>query len=193
MRIYREVVNESLKLMAKKSKQEVEKSDLPLLSTAVRRVRAEYGDTLARFSQRLGISINSLSRFELNKSRPRDLTVLKRLREAASEKGLEAEVKLFRDAMPQGDPVQFSAPEPTLPQWRIGAAVRILTIYYPEHIPALIEALGPALKVVDAVLRDISTADQLDYDFLDRKVTRMADEQVFLEIQQELKPTKRGQ
>jgi transcriptional regulator with XRE-family HTH domain len=174
--------------MARKSKREVT-DELPPLSVAVRRLRAEYGDTLARFSQRLGISMNSVSRFELNKAQPRDPAVLARLCDAASEKGLEHEAALFREAVTlRGDPLQpvysFSAGAPNLKQWRIATSVRILTAYYPEHMPKLIEALGPALGIVDAVLQTINDPGQIDYHVLDRQVTRLADRQALLELKQ---------
>jgi transcriptional regulator with XRE-family HTH domain len=179
--------------MPKKSKREV-RAVLPPPCTAVKTLREAYGDTLEKFAQRIGISMTSASRFELGKSVPRDPAVLGRLRDAASERGLEDEVAVFRDAIPQkGDPTvySFSAPEPTLKQWRIGAAARILTTYYPEHLPALMEALAPALRLVDATLRDVADPGQIDYRALDRRLIRIADQQVFLEIQQELQQGKK--
>jgi transcriptional regulator with XRE-family HTH domain len=178
-----------LKLMTKKGKREV-RAVLPPPCVAVKTLREAYGDTLEKFAQRIGISMTSASRFELGKSVPRDPGVLGRLRDAASDRGLENEVTVFRDAILQkGDPAQtvysFSAPEPTLKQWRIGAAVRILTTYYPEHLPALMEALAPALRHVDAALRGVGDPSQIDYRALDRRLIRIADQQVFLEIQQE--------
>jgi hypothetical protein len=68
------------------------------LCAAVKRVREAHGDTLARFSQRTGISMNSISRFELGKAIPKHTYVLWRLGRAADAGGLSTERELFEQA-----------------------------------------------------------------------------------------------
>jgi len=50
-------------------------------------------------AQETGIATQTISRFELGKQEPRNLVVLLRLREVAEQTGLEAEIKVFSDAL----------------------------------------------------------------------------------------------
>jgi transcriptional regulator with XRE-family HTH domain len=177
--------------MVQKNKRGMKKQ-LPPLCEAVRELRKAHGDTLERFSQRVGISLNSVSRFELGKAVPSDPSVLARLLNAASEKGLEYETTVFRDAIyVKGDAEQriysFRRPEPNLKEWRIIAAARILNTYYPQQMPKLLDSLRPALDLVDTVLQDLKDPGQIDYNELDRELTKLAERQMFMELQQELK------
>jgi transcriptional regulator with XRE-family HTH domain len=184
-----------LKLMPRKNKPEV-RGQLPPRCAAVKRLREAYGDTLERFSQRIGISMTSASRFELGKATPKDPAVLTKLYHAALEQGLKPEILVFREGIRlKGDPAQaiysFSKGEPTLKQWRVMAAARILNACYPERMPALMEVLRPALDLVDTVIREIQDPGQIDYQAIDRRLTRLADRQAVLELQQELQQRKK--
>ena len=122
---------------------------------------------LQRFSERTGVSMNSLSRFELGKQVPRDPVVLHKLQgvcvsASASGPALLAEESLFRDARlevegirrieeahttryPEIYPGRLLEFPRSLGEWRYLVALKIAPLYFPEIQPALEKALAPAL------------------------------------------------
>jgi transcriptional regulator with XRE-family HTH domain len=183
--------------MKTRSKEEL-KAPLPPLCAAVKRVRAAYGDTLQRFAERVGISMNSLSRFELGKQVPADHGVLKRLEHAARERGLREESVLFLRAgyidtgnlLLSCQPRESAAPiAPTYSplEWRLMQAARVAIRLYPESARAIEKAAGPALGLVDEVLRSADAADLTPefYEGLERRLTLLADRRAFENLKQE--------
>src|SRR5215475_10229180 len=83
--------------------------ELPPLCAAVKRIREAYSDSQERFSQRIGVALMTVSRFETGRAEPRDPRVLLNLAKVAYEKAstsvgdsarqsLLDDERLFRDA-----------------------------------------------------------------------------------------------
>jgi transcriptional regulator with XRE-family HTH domain len=178
--------------MASKSK--ASNVELHAVCAAVKRVRETYGETLQVFAQRVGISMNSLSRFELGKQIPADFGVLNSLEYAAHAKGLTEESRVFDEARQR---VRFNAfrsspsswrpevPEVVIahsPQeWRMMQAGWIAVRVYPEIVQAIEKAAGPALAIVDEVLRSShpTTLDAQFYSELERRLITLAERRAF--------------
>lgn len=155
--------------MGRKSKSSNVKVDA--VCAAVKRVRAAYGETLQVFAQRVGISMNSLSRFELGKQVPADFGVLNSLEYAARAKGLTEESRVFDEARQRVRFNAFRSSEPwprrsspsswrpgiliagSPQEWRMMQAAWIAVRVYPEIVQAIEKAAGPALAIVDEVLQ----------------------------------------
>jgi hypothetical protein len=142
--------------------------------------------------------MNSLSRFELGKQVPADFGVLNSLEFAARDRGLSEESRLFDEARMK---VRWNAyrrpnlPEATAPvyspaEWRLMQSVRIAIRLYPESVRAIEKAAGPALALVDEVLRSAEAAVALGPAFyidLEQRLTLLADQRA-LEAVRERKP-----
>ena len=182
--------------MAKQITREVAKDELPPLCAAVRKLRKTSGDTLEAFASRVGISINSASRFELGKAVPIDIGVLWKLEAAANELGLPEEGKLFAAVtraeqesrwkpLPahMAGPVtrisSFNLEAHSMSMWRLMEAARIAFTHFPECIEAVEEALAPCLEVIDEVLKN---AEHLDYRELQSEVNHLANKRQLLNI-----------
>lgn len=185
--------------MRKKGKRET-KAELPELCVAVKKVREAYGDSQQGFAQRVGLSLMSISRFELGRV-PRDPEVLWKLTVAAREAGLIAEWKAFGNEANRARgskgvivsgylgggilPSGLSANPPRL--WRLMIAVRLAALFYPENVSTLEKAVeqaaGPALALVDAVLQDPQN-HALEYTELEHKINQLAEQQALSKLQQ---------
>lgn len=55
----------------------------------------------------------------------------------------------------------FAIEPSSFPVWRLMLAAQIVHEHYPELLPALHEALGPALEIVDTALGDITDVDSI--------------------------------
>jgi hypothetical protein len=65
--------------------------------------------------------------------------------------------------------------------WRLMAGVKTVAITYPERVAAVEKALGPALKLVDQVLRMADTK-QMSFSDMDRELSRVVLEHEHSEI-----------
>jgi transcriptional regulator with XRE-family HTH domain len=151
-------------------------------------------DTLRRFAERVGISMDSVSRFERGRV-PKDMAILMKLAFVADKKGLRPEANAFHEAAIEADRAErvddiyrpliptssvrslgLSAVSPEA--WRLMLAVRVAALYYPESVSTLKEAvgqaIGPALALVDAVLQDPQNRG-LDYVALEYQINRLAE------------------
>jgi transcriptional regulator with XRE-family HTH domain len=181
--------------MAEKRKRGVKKQ-LPPLCAAVKKLREVYGDTLERFSQRVGISMNSASRFELGKAIPSDPAVLTKLWTQAHVRGIP-EAELFLAAAEEANTKrtweQFYAPDrietryvevpKSLTHWRYVAALRLAMAQFPETLSALEDALAPALEIVDTVLNTVNDPFRANYRDMDRQLTQLAEQRELAELQ----------
>jgi transcriptional regulator with XRE-family HTH domain len=170
--------------------------ELPPLCAAVKTVRDAYGDSLQKFSQRVNISMNSASRFELGKATPKDPAVLAKLFSAALEKALP-EAELFREAMGHADMnlmwEQFYSPTriatryivfpKTLSNWAEVSMLRLAQEYFPEFLPAFNDALEPLREILLTVLSTVRDPSRVNYRELDSQVTRLAEQKQLTELQ----------
>jgi transcriptional regulator with XRE-family HTH domain len=179
--------------MPKKRKEEL-KTQLPPLCAAVRRVREAYGETLEEFGRRVRVSLNSVSRFELGKTVPADFNVLGSLARAARERGLTVEADLFIEAQTQvrwrayrGPTSEGTEPVYSPQEWRLMHAARIAVRLYPEHARAIEDAAGPAVGLVDEVLRSVDAGSTLDAAFyadLEQRLNELADRRALESLKQ---------
>jgi transcriptional regulator with XRE-family HTH domain len=174
--------------------------ELPPLCMAVKRVRESYGDTLQRFAERLGCSMDSVSRFERGRV-PKDREILMNLSIQAQVKGLAREARLFSDAAlasPRARrwedvypvPHQISLSDmPTLMAriWRLTMAAQI-AVYHPESLADMEAAWAEAgswpLAVVDEALEGAGDPREWDQVALGLRVRQLAEEKASAEFQQ---------
>jgi transcriptional regulator with XRE-family HTH domain len=177
-------------------------SDLPPLSIAVKRVREAYNDTLQRFAQRAGISMDSVSRFERGRV-PKDSAVLLKLAVVAEMKELAAEAEAFHEAANEAERARRvdDIYQPIIPPssvrslglsahnaeaWRLMVIARMAALYHPEAARAMAEAAGAVSAFVDAVLQEPESR-ALGYVELEYRVSRAFEQQALLELKQQKK------
>jgi transcriptional regulator with XRE-family HTH domain len=158
-------------------------------------VRAACGETLEVFGRRVKVSFNTISRYELGRMVPADFNVLGSLARVARDCGLTAEADLFTEAQSQvrfrsyRGPISEGAGAVYSPQeWRLMHVARIALRLYPEHARAIEKAAGPAVGLVDEILRsvdDCSTLDAAFYADLEQRLNEIADRRAFENLKQE--------
>jgi transcriptional regulator with XRE-family HTH domain len=184
--------------MPKKSKPEMK--SIPPICAAVKKLRQAYGYTLEQFSRHVGISLTSASRFELGKQIPRSAAVLHKLAHSAADIDLADEAEMFTrafeaatgpDRPPRigavgftqrafGTPTVVDSNVASLNMFRLMTAVKLIVVYFRHLQPAIEEALGPALEIVDEVLRAADHTHPLKYEEVERQVTTLAQQREFL-------------
>jgi hypothetical protein len=78
-------------------------------------------------------------------------------------------------------------------EWRLMHAARIAIRLYPEQARAMEKAAGPALALVDEVLRSVDAGPilgQAFYTNLEQRLNEFADRRAFETLKQERKPMK---
>jgi hypothetical protein len=131
----------------------------------------------------------TISRWERGQQLPSDFHVLNQLEKMARDLGLEAEAAVFDRAR---SALRFTAYRPPeredpaltypLPQWRLAMAARIAAAYFPARLPAIEEALGPAIEIVDEILR---CTNEIDYDCMAREVVSRAERRTLQDFKRE--------
>jgi transcriptional regulator with XRE-family HTH domain len=165
---------------------------IPELSIAVLRVREAAGDSQEIFARRLGTTATSISRIERGQQTPASFDVLNRLEKMARDLELTDEAALFDEARSKVRFNAYKAPgladEPTfsLPVWRLTIAARIAAAYFPERLPAIEEALRPAVDIVDEVLRSIDDESEIDYSRMEREVFSRAERRTLQYLRREV-------
>jgi transcriptional regulator with XRE-family HTH domain len=180
--------------MARKGKHQLKA--LPPLCAAVKRVRQAYGETLEEFSQRVRVSVNSISRYELGKAIPVDFNVLANLGRAARDRGLTEEGELFLEAQhsvrfrayhgPSPDAIVSPSYKPE--EWRLMQIARIAMRLLPENVRAIEKAAGGlAVALVDEILRSADTAvwGPAFYADLEQGLNELANRRAFETLKQE--------
>jgi transcriptional regulator with XRE-family HTH domain len=177
---------------------------LPPLSAAVKRTREAFGDTQERFARRIDVAVMTVSRFETGRAEPREPRILMRLINAAREIDLMAEAKEFETAYleaengraidrfhsdrafvhPALSAMACGLAAYSLQQWRLMAAARTAALYYPDRVAAIERAAGPALTLVDSVLKETDETKALDYSALDLALNALAERLALVEIKQ---------
>jgi hypothetical protein len=111
------------------------------------------------------------------------------LTDYARDAGLVKEYDELRNAYDEsikgmGPPVTSSEPGAihSLKQWRLMAAARIALLYYPERVAAIEQALGPALELVDTVLRNADETQKLQYAALDYDIDVLGERRALEEL-----------
>jgi transcriptional regulator with XRE-family HTH domain len=159
------------------------RAKLSPLCLAVKRTREASKESQEVFAQNLAITVTSVSRFERGVTDPASFDLLNRLEAKARNHGLTQEAALFAEARSAVRFRAYQAPteaqEPArLPQWRVAIAARVAAVYFPDRLSEIERALGPAVALVDTVLR---SADKLDYRSLEREVFSLAEAKTFEE------------
>jgi transcriptional regulator with XRE-family HTH domain len=175
-------------------------TELPELCAAVKSTRSAWGQSQQAFSQLIGVSLVSISKFELG-TPPKDRQILSNLTGAANMKGLTHEARLFSDAAlaaPRARrwedaypvPHQMTASDmPTLMAriWRLIMAAQT-AIYHPESLPDMEAAWDEAgswpLAVVDEVTKDAGDPREWDQFALGLRVRELAQKKASAEFQQ---------
>jgi transcriptional regulator with XRE-family HTH domain len=139
------------------------------------------------FARRLNTTAMTISRIERGQQVPTDFHLLNAFEQLARDLGLTKEARLFDQARSgvrfraYQSPVKTAESAP-LPQWRLAIAARVAAIYFPESVPEIERALGPALGVVDTVLRN---TNQLDFRRLEREIFSCAEKQTLEQLKRE--------
>jgi len=180
------------------------KKELPPLSAAIKRVRKAYGDTQEAFARRLDVAMITISRFERG-TEPKDLRVLLRLEEAARMINLTAEAEAFARATIEAQRGRasddFNRPfvnpstytrvaglrAHSLMQWRLMAAARTASLYFPGLIAGIEKAAAPALEFVDGVIKNASDAVPVDYAALDQALDDLAEQRALAALKGKMK------
>jgi transcriptional regulator with XRE-family HTH domain len=182
--------------MVRKSKREMTRH-MPPLCVAVKRVRKAYGETLEEFGRRVRVSITSISRFELGKTSPSDFNVHANLARAARDRRLTEESELFLEAQHKARFRAYRGPSPgeetiiaptyTPQEWRLMQAVRIAIRLFPENVRAIEKAAGPAVALVDEILRsaDAAVLGPAFYAGLEQRLNELANQRAFEILKQE--------
>jgi transcriptional regulator with XRE-family HTH domain len=146
------------------------------MALAVKAVREASRISQEAFAQQIGTTATSISRIERGLQTPASFDTLNRLEKVARDLGLAQEAGLFDEARSALRFTAYRPPEhhgdadPTypLPQWRLGLAARLAAAYFPERLPAIEEALRPAVEIVDEVLRSTNESE-IDYAQMERE------------------------
>ena len=162
------------------------------MSLAVKAVREACGASQELFGRQLGTTATSISRIERGLQTPASFDVLNRLEKMARDLELTDEAGLFDEARTALRFTAYRSPERQdaglvylLPQWRLAIAARIAAAYFPGHLPAIENALLPAIEIVDEVLR--STDDnELDYSRMEREVFSRAERRKLQDLKREV-------
>jgi transcriptional regulator with XRE-family HTH domain len=195
-----DLLEASLNQMASERKPKVKTRQIHELCAAVGQMRQAYGDTLERFSRRVGISLNSASRFELGKAVPSDPAVLMKLWQVAltleyEGKPVPQAAELFKAAHNEAEHARnielWQSPDPrdaravradSLTEWRLLVAVSLAQESFPEILPALEDVLDPVLELVDTVLHTIEHYESIDYRELRHRMKQLVDQHRLTEI-----------
>src|SRR5215471_5454517 len=168
------------------------KRKLPEIALAVKAVREACRISQEAFAQQLGTTATSISRIERGLQTPASFDTLNRLEKAARDLGLTKEAALFDEARSALRFTAYRSPERQdaglgyqLPQWRLAIAARIAAAYFPERLPAIEEALRPAIELVDEVLRS-TDEDEIDYSRMDREVFSRAERRMMKDLKREV-------
>ena len=143
------------------------------------------------FAQRLATTATSVSRIERGVQTPGSFDLLNRLENIARDLGLAEEANLFDEARSALRFTAYRSPErqdavlvQSLPQWRLATAARIAAAYFPERLPAIEEALRPAIEIVDEAIR--ATDDiEIDYSRMERDVLSRAERRKLQDLKRE--------
>lgn len=183
--------------MPRKERKRKSKTELPELCAAVKSTRAAWGQSQQAFAQLIGVSLVSISKFELG-TPPKDRQILSNLTGAANMKGLTREARLFSDAAvaaprPRRWEDVYPVPHQMLPSdmatlmariWRLSMAAKI-AIYHPESLPAMEAAWDEAgswpLAVVDEATKDAGDPREWDQFALGLRVRQLAEEKASAE------------
>ena len=121
-----------------------------LLCVAVRCIRENAGWSQDEMAKKTNIAPQTISRMELGKQTPRDEFVLMALSDAAADAGLDAEEKLFDQAVKNHPGTRLDATivvqTYTPQQWRLMQAARIADLFFPDVAKAIERAAGSRLN-----------------------------------------------
>jgi transcriptional regulator with XRE-family HTH domain len=175
---------------------------------AIKRIRMAAGWSQEQLAQISGITTQSISRFELGKTVPRDVAVLVALRRAAKAAHAAGgpdspdESHYFDEAISEelgtrATPEEIEAmttatkqmiiglPDPRA--WRLLQIARIAAKYFPQDARAMEAAGGQALAVVNEIIAAAPPPDAADIRFygeLERQLDELAAKKVFTALQE---------
>jgi transcriptional regulator with XRE-family HTH domain len=170
------------------------KGKLPEISLAVKAVREASRMSQEGFAQSLRTTSTSISRIERGVQTLASFDMLNRLEKMARDLGLEAEAALFDQGRSALRFTAYRPPPPErqdagltypLPQWRLAMAARIATAYFPERLPAIEEALRPAIGIVDDILLGVADDAEINYAEMEREVFSRAERRKLQDLKRE--------
>jgi hypothetical protein len=169
------------------------------LCSLVKEVRVKLGDSQESFAHRILVASATVSRFERCVQSPRDPKILENLKNAAILARVDAEritlVMRALDRAKGSDSTTFTVPTAqlrtrTLSEWRLQSAALIAAKYHPEEAIAIEKAASQSMQIVDSVLRETETADQIDdafYEDLDRRLSDLAEKRLLQRFREKRK------